>query len=66
MTGKLYGNNTTVNSQSDESLRIVVADSEKDTSVDAEVVIVNDIVSKERSGEKNPLPVIQILKGRQV
>ncbi|MCI84674.1 hypothetical protein A2U01_0105952, partial [Trifolium medium] len=42
MTDKLSGNNTTVNSQSDESMRTVVADSEKDTSVDADVVIVDD------------------------
>ncbi|MCI70388.1 hypothetical protein A2U01_0091651, partial [Trifolium medium] len=47
---------TTVNSQSDESMRTMVADSEKDTSVDADVVIVDDLVSKERSAEKNPLP----------
>ncbi|MCI70037.1 hypothetical protein A2U01_0091300, partial [Trifolium medium] len=39
MTGNNYGDNIVVNSQSDESMKTVVGDNEKDTSVDPDDVM---------------------------
>ncbi|MCI85369.1 hypothetical protein A2U01_0106648, partial [Trifolium medium] len=39
MTGNNSSDNTVVNSQSDESMKIVVGDGEKDTSVDPDDVM---------------------------
>ncbi|MCI90054.1 hypothetical protein A2U01_0111344, partial [Trifolium medium] len=55
---------TVVNSQFDESMKTVVADSEKDTSIDPDDVIVDDTVSKDRSAIKTLASVVGRTRSR--